>query len=235
MSTARDLIKGSLRLIGAIANGETPNESEETDALLTLNDILESWGIQRLLVFRREIEEFTLTPNKGVYTYGPGGDFDSSRPLRIEKANLKDLSAANDLELHIKICDEDEWSQLSTKSLKSTLPTKLFLQNGSGLSNIYFWPIPEIANKVTFYSWKTLVSIDSLTDDLCLPPGYARALKYNLAVELAPEYGKEASFTIQNIAMKSRGELKSLNKKTPLQSHSSLGRSRKFNILTGGE
>jgi len=45
------------------------------------------------------------------------------------------------------------------------------------------------------------------------PPGYIRALKYNLAVEIAPEYGKAISPLIREQAKTSKEGIKDTNNK----------------------
>ncbi len=56
MATARSVIKSSLRLISAIAVGETPTAEEATDGLETLNDMLHSWALHGV-----ELDHTTLT------------------------------------------------------------------------------------------------------------------------------------------------------------------------------
>jgi hypothetical protein len=49
--TGRDLISASLRLIGAIAPGESPEASEASDALGTVNRMLDSWANEPLMLY----------------------------------------------------------------------------------------------------------------------------------------------------------------------------------------
>ena len=49
------------------------------------------------------------------------------------------------------------------------------------------------------------------TDVLYYPPGYLRTIKYNLAVELAPEFGVEPSRTVRQIARDSKRNIKRIN------------------------
>jgi hypothetical protein len=64
MSTVRDLIKGSLRLLGATATGETPSSEEQADALATLNALLDSWSLERLMITEKIREQFALVAGK---------------------------------------------------------------------------------------------------------------------------------------------------------------------------
>jgi hypothetical protein len=50
-TTAGDQIYAALRLIGQLAEGETPSAETAQDALTALNQMLDSWSIERLSVF----------------------------------------------------------------------------------------------------------------------------------------------------------------------------------------
>lgn len=45
MSTARDIIKRSMKMIGALAAGETPSAEDAADGLEALNHMLKAWAI----------------------------------------------------------------------------------------------------------------------------------------------------------------------------------------------
>jgi len=49
--TAGDQINAALRLIGQLAEGETPSAETSQDALAALNQMIDSWSIERLSVF----------------------------------------------------------------------------------------------------------------------------------------------------------------------------------------
>src|SRR5579871_1309323 len=69
-SSASDLITGALRNLNVLASGETPDSSELSDAMQVLNDMLESWSIEHLLVFAQTEYKFNWTPGQYQYTIG---------------------------------------------------------------------------------------------------------------------------------------------------------------------
>ncbi len=73
MTTALDLISSSLRAIGGLASGETPNASQTTDAFSMLNDMLASWSNEHLLIPYQNELVYPITPNTYQYTIGAGG------------------------------------------------------------------------------------------------------------------------------------------------------------------
>lgn len=82
------LISRSYKLIGVLQPGETPEPSQAEDARVTLNQMLGGWSRQSLTIPSVAREVFGLTANVGVYTIGPGGNFDTSRPNRLNGAAL---------------------------------------------------------------------------------------------------------------------------------------------------
>lgn len=213
MATARDLIKNSLRLIGAIATGEVPSADEAADGLSSLNNMIDSWSNESLIIHQFVNEEFTLTPGQQRYTMGPTGNFVTTRPIKIESATTK-IIGTDPYEVPIEIIDFDEWSRISTKQLNSTFAYQLYAEGSFPNEAFNIWPAPSAANKIVLYSRKPLSTFTNLSDEVLLPPGYLRALAYNLAVEIAPEYGKEASATVMNIAMEAKESIKRTNKRS---------------------
>jgi hypothetical protein len=57
-TTAGDQINAALRLIGQLAEGETPSAATSQDALAALNQMLDSWNTDRLLVYTTQTQVF---------------------------------------------------------------------------------------------------------------------------------------------------------------------------------
>jgi len=212
--TVLDLIKSSLRLIGQLGPGRTPGASELSDALLVLNTMLEAWSVERLNVFSIGRDVYDLVPGKQTYTLGPGGDFDNPRPVRIERAGIVALNnPSQPFELPLKLLrTAEEWADVRIKDLPSTLPKAAYNDNAFPLANFSLWPVPSIAHQVAIYPWRALTTgFDDSGLEVEFPPGYADAIRYNLAVRLAPEWGKELRPEVLELARLSRTAIQSLN------------------------
>lgn len=214
MATASDLIKSSLRLIGAIAAGETPSASEQADALDALNDILEEWSNDGFMIYEEKIEQFTFTPGTGLYTIGTGATFNTTRPQIIAAAKVEDASET--IEYTLKIISQQEWARIDQKDLQSSIPQVLYFNQAFPSGELNFWPVPSEARKVNLYSLKPLTAIASAATTLSYPPGMKPALKYALAVDLAEEYGRPTSARLEKRASDTRAALQRTNTKPVL-------------------
>jgi hypothetical protein len=233
--TASDLITASLRLIGAIASEETPSASEATDGLSALNMLLGSWSNEHLTVYKVTREEFNLTAGQRLYAMGDTSDFDTVRPIKIERAGIIDQSVSPQTETPIRVATPQEWAAISQKQFGNARPTHVYPEGGYPEINLYFYPIPSANLGVALYSWKPLEEFAALTTVIELPPGYARALKFNLAQDLAPEYGKSVSPEIAAIALESKAAIKRVNHQPRLlQVDSAIRPGRMADIFSGG-
>ncbi|RPJ36027.1 MAG: hypothetical protein EHM17_00255, partial [Verrucomicrobiaceae bacterium] len=86
MATAGDLINGALRLIGQLAEGESPSAETSADALFAMNQMIDSWNIERLSVFSTQDQVFTWPVDEITRTLGPTGNFVGNRPVRLDDA-----------------------------------------------------------------------------------------------------------------------------------------------------
>lgn len=213
---ALDLISSSMRLIGALASGETPTGAEASDALMVLNQMLDSWAADRLMVFTITIDEFSLVPSQQVYTYGVGGNFNAARPARIDRISIVSLTnPAQPLELPIDYYTDWDWQQVPVKKIQTTLPQAVYDDGAFPLRNLSFWPIPTVVVNTRIYHWTQLTQYTNLTTDNTYPPGYLEALRYNLAVRLMAEFpggfDPVMSATTAPLAVESLARVKSMN------------------------
>lgn len=205
MTTALEIIEPSLRKIHVLGRGQIlPNEQAQ-DALSALNSMIASWSVEGNLVFTETSETFNLT-GAGNYSIGSGADFDTVRPVEIESVYVSNGETDYFLEQY----DQNQYARVTDKSV-SGIPNVFYYDANYPTANIYFLPIPTSAQTVTINSKKPLTAFPDLTTDISLPPGYDRALIYNLSVEQAPEYEKEPSRAIIAIAEESKSALITAN------------------------
>ncbi len=212
--TAQDIINSALRKIGALATGESPTSDESNDALLTLNDLVDSWNAQRLSIYSTSRLVFNFTAGKGTYTYGTGGDFNADRPVRIDRVSvISNSNPTQPLELPIAYLTVGEWQQTPVKNVPSSLPFRCYDDGSYPMRNLTFWPTPTDGTvQACLYPWSKLTSFADLVTTYNFPEGYARALKSNLALELAPEFGvQQINQAVVAIAAESLGKIKALN------------------------
>ena len=205
-----------MRLIGALASGETPTGAEASDALTVLNQMLDSWAAERLMVFTVTIDEFALTPLQQTYTYGTGGNFNQPRPPRIDRISIVSLTnPAQPLELPINYYTGLDWQQVPVKNIQTTLPQAVYDDQAFPLRNLSFWPIPTVVVNTRIYRWTALTQFPDLVTDQTYPPGYIEALRYNLAVRLMAEmpggFDPVMSAVTQPLAVESLARVRSMN------------------------
>lgn len=207
MSTVLDLIKGSLRKIGVLAEGETPSAQMSSDALRSLNMMLDSWNNQNLIVNGVVIESFPLVSGQATYTLGTGGDFDTTVPIRTDKAFIK----LNDgSEYPVKMVDNNYWGNIQVKDTES-IPDIIYINKNYPLKNVRLYPAPNESMTLCLHNYRQVSNFANLTDSLNVPIGHERAIEFNLSIELAPEYGAAPSADIYKIANEALANIKRTN------------------------
>lgn len=209
---ALTLITSSLRLLGVLASGEAPSSAESTDALSSLNDLIDSWSNEQLLIPNKVREVFPLVASQQTYTMGTGGNFNTSRAQKIENCLIQLAGTSPLLELPMTLMTKDEYAAVLLKTLSSSFPLFMYNDHSYPLDNINVWPVPSgSTNSLVIYSWKPLSTLAALTTAISLPPGYLRALRYALALELSSEYGRPLPEPAIALAIESKAAIKRMN------------------------
>lgn len=204
-----DLIRRSMYLIGALAAGENMTSSMANDALSTLNEMIDSWSTETLAVYGTDNDEFPMVPGKAVYTLGAGGDFNVPRPVFVDDIYM----IRQGITTPVEIIPIERYNAISVKNQSQPLIEKAYITNSFPLTKVILWPIPSEANTIGFTSQRVLTLIPDLTTVISLPPGYLRALRYCLAVDLWPEYPNTTTDinTVKAIAIKAKANIKVAN------------------------
>jgi hypothetical protein len=208
-STVYNLLVKSMQLVGIVTVGETPTADEINDAKDTLEDLLEAWSIEKLAVWPSPAQTFNTIPGVGTYTVGPGGTFNASaRPVSIDGI----YTVVNGESFVSLPMDEGQYSAIEVKDQGGNiLQRHLYIANNP-LGQLILWPIPSAVVPLTMWTARSIAnSAIALTDVLVWPPGYFRAMRYNLAVHLAPEYGRAIPPEVAITASASKGRIKAAN------------------------
>lgn len=233
-TTAGDQINGALRLLGILAEGETPSAATSQDALSALNQMIDSWNTERLSVFSTQDQVFSWPPNVLSRTLGPTGDFQGNRPILLDDSTyFRDPSSG--ISFGIKFVNQQQYNGIAVKTVTSTYPQVIWVNMTYPDVEMYVYPKPTKVLEWHFVSVEELTKPASLSTTLHFPPGYLRAFKYNLACEIAPEFGVEPSPTVSRIAMTSKRDLKRINNPDDIMSlpYSIVGTRQRYNIFAG--
>jgi len=233
-TTAGDQINRALRLLGVLAAGETPSASTSQDSLVALNQMIESWNTERLSVFSTQDQIFTWPAGEITRTLGPSGNFSGNRPVLFDDATYYRDPGTN-VSFGIKFINQQQYDGIAVKTVTSTYPQVIFVNMTYPDATMTVYPKPTRDLEWHFISVDELTNPATLVTNLTFPPGYLRAFVYNLAMEIAPEFGVEPSPQVTRIAMTSKRNLKRINNPDDIMSmpYSLIATRQRFNVYAG--
>jgi len=232
--TAGEQINRALRLLGVLAEGETPSAATSQDALMAMNQMIDSWNTERLSVFSTQDQVFLWPVGEISRTLGPTGDFVGNRPVYFDDATYYRDPSTN-VSFGIKFINQQQYDGIAVKTVTSTYPQVIFVNMTFPDVTMFIYPRPTRLLEWHFISVQELDKPADLSTVLYYPPGYLRAFTYNLAMEIAPEFGIEPSPQVQRIAMTSKRDLKRVNNPDDIMSlpYAIVATRQRFNIYAG--
>src|SRR5690349_1553059 len=139
MASAFDIICGSLRLIGQLAEGETPSSETANDALSAMNQMIESWNTERLSVFSTQDQVFTWPASTISRTLGPTGDFVGNRPILLDDSTY---FRVNNLSYTLTFINQLQYDGIALKTNTSTYPQVMFVNMAHPDIEMFVYPVP---------------------------------------------------------------------------------------------
>lgn len=112
------------------------------------------------------------------------------RPVEIIEARRRN---ADDKDIPLTILSRDQYMALSDKVSEGT-PNSIYYdaQVTNGIVRVWLEP-NDMKNRIYMTIRRLIADFDAAGDDADFPPEGLEALKFNLAIRLAPEYGKKVS------------------------------------------
>lgn len=215
MATVRQLITDTFKLIGARAAGEVPRDDEMTDGFNRLNNMISSWTLQKLTIHSITRTEYDLVSGQGTYEIGPtAADFVQARPVWINRVGIiQNNNPSQPIELPMEIQTTKDWAtEIPVKNTFSALSTKVYIDGAFPNRNMTFWPIPNVGNlDIAIYWPQAITQFTTVDDTVAWPDGYEEAVRYNLAIRLAPEFGREINQVIVAVARDTLSWIKTAN------------------------
>jgi hypothetical protein len=141
METAGDIINGSLRLLGVLAEGEVPSAETSQDALRAMQQMIDSWNTERLSVFSTQDQVFIWPSGILSRTLGPTGDFVGNRPVLLEDSTyFRDPGTG--ISYGIKFINQQQYNGIAVKTVTSTFPQVIFVNMTFPDIEMYIYPRP---------------------------------------------------------------------------------------------
>lgn len=209
INTVIDLINQSVRLLNINAVGDTLPAAEAEEALDILNMMLGQWQNDGLNIYYEATGLYDMTANDNVYTIGKGAgaDFDAVRPLKILHAFTRLSTGTNLIDYPMEEITTAQYQNFPNKTITTQYPNYFLYQPTWPNATITLFPISTMTLKLGLTMQAQLGTFTTYNDALSLPPGYLQALRYNLAVNLAPQYGRVGSSGFVLIEQKARESL----------------------------
>ena len=208
--TGLQVITDSLKLLGVVAGHEVPTSAEQQDSFARLNELIDSWGThaQTLLVARRDLVPLVI--GQQTYTIGPGADFDLPIPVTLDAVSSL-VPGTSPTEVFLDLASDQAAVAQPQKALAGASPQTVSYTRTHGPGVLDVWPVPTAVTTLVLYWHEPLAQFPDLVTPVDLAAGYAKALRTNLALELAPEFGRPVDPLVLKLATESLADVKRTN------------------------
>lgn len=182
--TRDDIIKRALRLIGALAQGETPTTDQVTEAAVALNGLVKAWQADGMPLWAIKERSITLVANQSTYT------LTTPKPLKVFQAWNRTTSSKIDVPM--RLITKEEYNRLGNKTTSGN-PIQAYYDPRRDNGILYVFPVPTSTeasnNTIKLVYQAPYEDFDVSTDTPDFPQEWYDAITYGLACRLAPEYG----------------------------------------------
>lgn len=188
--TRDQIITSALRMIGAIAQGESPTATQISEAAEALNIMIKAWEADGMPLWGLEESDITLVAGVNLYQIGIGKSVNIPKPLKVIQAWNRDTISSVDIPM--RIITKQEYNILGNKTTSGN-PIQIFYQPMLDYGELHIFPTPSTQeatqNKIYLVYQRPFEDFLISGNNPDFPQEWLEAIKYGLAARLAPEYG----------------------------------------------
>ena len=185
-----EVIKGALRILGVISQGETPDAAQIADGAEALNVLIKAYESEGMPVWAIKTQTITPVASTNPIVIGTSQTVNIPKPERIYQAFY--TTTATNISINMSRLSQEQYWSLSNRSQEGT-PTQYYWDDKNTFGNLYLYLVPDANfaadNTITIVYQAPFADFDVNTDVPDFPQYWLRALKYGLADEISMEYG----------------------------------------------
>lgn len=189
-----DIIKRALRIIGVLAQGETPTTNQTTEAAVALNGLVKAWEADGMPLWAIKSFNVPLTTGVSTYQIGLGKTVNTPKPLKVIQAFNHNVSS--NVDVPIRIITRQEYNILGNKTSTGN-PIQVYYEPLNEYGILHVFPVPstveQTANTIVIHYQRPFEDFDAANDTPDFPQEWYDAITYGLATRLAPEYGLDST------------------------------------------
>jgi hypothetical protein len=205
MPAANDIINPALKLLGVIAQGDTPATAESNDARAVLNAMIENWHLEDLNMIPRAVQVISLSAGTNSYALSP-------RPTRILAAQHIITAGVTD---PVDVMDEQRFAAIDNYGLSGGRLKGVWYDGQQSSPTLHV--APAAGGTLRLYTVGTLPTFGDLVTNQTFPVGYDDALIYCLACKLGPMFGRVVSADLRRAADEAKAAIRSANAAPSMQ------------------
>ena len=206
--TGRELVVGAFRELGIIGGIESdPAPEDLNNGIDQLEELVDSWRLEYNLLPSLQRHEIVSETAKSAYRIGAvGADLVIPRPTYIHSVTWRPTADA--VEVPLDSLAWTDWVEFDKTTTGP--PSRWFYDSGIAnsatdrtvgrdddipalLATLHVLPVPGSSGVITIYAPSTVADFSGLNTKVVLPPGFARAIRLNLAVSLYRSYQRDSS------------------------------------------
>lgn len=200
---AQECIEFAFTRIGRKAYGQPLSGDALSDGLALLNDLLDKWQIIGLYI--HHTTEVVQSVTGSPVTVGAGGTINVPLPQFIRDTSFFRVGKTD---YPLEVVSQERFNTLQYKDV-SGLPRYVWLEHGSPLSKLHFYPKPSNM-ELHLRLDARFTKFTNYDEDVSVPPGYESAFKWSLAERLCAGI-KEVPALVRQEAINARAAIKENN------------------------
>lgn len=212
--TAAQMLTRALQGIRVLGHGRPLHDRMASVALPYLQEILDSWKIERLAILMVVYQPFTLVANQATRTIGPTGQFVYT-PVPRFLAAASVVPVGQTLEQPIDIWKRPQFLAYPDKAQTDLIPRAVYMEPGTVNNTLNFLPVPTTAATLKLGIPTGLDGFADLSTAYTFAEGYHEAFRTELEYRLCTPFGKPVTAELQDDRRKAFGRIQRQNDDGP--------------------